>query len=64
MFTPSNTKREQVRRQAEHEQRQYEIHIEQKRLHNIHEVHRLGTIDFSEDKKQRKEIFYRKVVMI
>jgi hypothetical protein len=45
MFTPSTTKREQMRRQAENEQRQYEAHIERTRLRGIHEVHRLGKID-------------------
>ena len=45
MFTPLATKREQMKRQAENEQRQYEEHIERTRLHGIHEVHRLGMID-------------------
>jgi hypothetical protein len=45
MFTPSTTKREQIRRQAEIEQRQYEEHIERTRLHNIREVNRLGIIN-------------------
>lgn len=51
MFIPSVTKREQIRRQAENEQRQYEAHIERKRLHNIHEVHRLGKIDYFKKSK-------------
>ena len=42
MITPSTTKREQIMRQAENEQRQYEAHVEQTRPRNIHEVHRLG----------------------
>lgn len=42
MFTPSTEKREQMRRQAENEQRQYEAHMERSRMHQIHEVHRLG----------------------
>jgi hypothetical protein len=45
MFTPLTAKREQMKRQAENEQRQYEEHIERTRLHGIHEVHRLGMID-------------------
>jgi hypothetical protein len=45
MFTPSSTKREQMRKQAEDEQHRYEAHIEQTRLRNINEVHRLGRID-------------------
>lgn len=35
-----------MRRQAETEQRQYEAHVERARLHGIHEVNRLGKIDF------------------
>ena len=42
MFTPSPMKREQIQRQAEAEQQQYEAHIERTRLRGIHEVHRLG----------------------
>ena len=42
MFTPSAEKREQMRLQAENEQRQYEAHVERSRMHQIHEVHRLG----------------------
>jgi hypothetical protein len=44
MFTPATTKREQIRRQAEKEQREYEAHIERTRLHDIHEVNRLGAM--------------------
>lgn len=44
MITPSMTKREQMMKQAEAEQRQYEEHRERTRLRNIHEVHRLGSI--------------------
>ncbi len=51
MFTPSTTKREQMRRQAENEQRQYEAHIERTRLRGIHEVHRLGKIDLFSNKR-------------
>ena len=42
MFTPSTAKREQMRRQAENEQREYEAHVERSRLRGLHEVHRLG----------------------
>ncbi len=42
MITPSITKREEIRRQAENERRQYEAHVERTRLHDIHEVNRLG----------------------
>lgn len=42
MIAPSTTKREQMQRQAEIERRQYEEHIERKRLHDIHEVNQLG----------------------
>lgn len=45
MFTPSTTKREQMRRQAENEQRQYQAHVERTRLHDLREVNRLGTRD-------------------
>ncbi|CAF0718181.1 unnamed protein product [Adineta steineri] len=66
MFTPSTIKREQMRRQAENEQRQYEAHIERKRMHGIHEVHRLGGGGLTEDEvrqqqaeKYRREKFAR-----
>jgi hypothetical protein len=53
MITPSISKRDEIRRQAETEQRQYEAHIERSRLRGIHEVHRLGEIDlFRENKKK------------
>ncbi|CAF3621162.1 unnamed protein product [Rotaria sp. Silwood1] len=55
MFTPSTTKREQMRRQAENEQRQYEAHVERTRLHGIHEVHRLGGDRLSEDEVRRQQ---------
>jgi hypothetical protein len=45
IVTPSITKLEQIKRQAENEQRQYEAHVERTRLHDIHEVHRLGRIN-------------------
>ena len=42
MITPLAEKREQIQRQAEIEEREYEAHRESRRLRNIHEVHRLG----------------------
>lgn len=42
MVTPLAEKREQIRRQAETEQREYEAHVERTRLRGLHEVHRLG----------------------
>ncbi|CAF4294921.1 unnamed protein product [Rotaria sp. Silwood2] len=61
MFTPSTTKREQMRRQAENEQRQYEAHVERSRLHGIHEVHRLGGDGLNEDEvRQRQAEKYRR----
>ncbi|CAF4351743.1 unnamed protein product [Rotaria socialis] len=55
MFTPSTTKREQMRRQAENEQRQYQAHLESKRLHGIHEVHRLGGDGLSEEEVRQRQ---------
>ncbi|CAF3735161.1 unnamed protein product [Rotaria magnacalcarata] len=55
MFTPSTTKREQMRRQAENEQRRYEAHLESKRLHGIHEVHRLGGDGISEEEVRQRQ---------
>jgi hypothetical protein len=63
MITPSTTKREQIQRQAENEQRQYEEHLERKRLHNLHEVHRLGrTNEFRIKQKLRLLIFLQAVM--
>lgn len=42
MITPLAEKREQIQRQAEAEEREYEAHRESRRMRNIHEVHRLG----------------------
>ncbi|CAF1211764.1 unnamed protein product [Rotaria sordida] len=55
MFTPSTTKREQMRRQAENEQRQYEAHVERTRLHDLHEVHRLGGDGLGQDEVRRRQ---------
>ena len=45
MITPATDKREQIRRQAETEQREYEAHVERTRLRDLHEVHRLGRLN-------------------
>ncbi|CAF0898161.1 unnamed protein product [Adineta ricciae] len=55
MFTPSAEKREQMRLQAEKEQRQYEAHVERSRMHQIHEVHRLGGDRLSEEEARRRQ---------
>ncbi|UJR31245.1 hypothetical protein I4U23_018747 [Adineta vaga] len=55
MFTPATEKREQMRRQAENEQRQYEAHMERLRMHNLHEVHRLGGDRLSEEEVRRRQ---------
>jgi len=61
IFTPSNEKREQMRRQAEDEQRRYEAHVERTRLRGIHEVHRLGGNPLTEEEvRQRQAENYRR----
>lgn len=42
MIVPLAERREQIQRQAETEEREYEAHRESRRLRNIHEVHHLG----------------------
>lgn len=61
MITPLTEKREQIRRQAETEQREYEAHLERTRLRDIHEVHRLGKSEIIRRRESISTVFSSKV---